>query len=161
MDIELILYIVFVVIALLIRVLKGKKENAPPPPQQSSNNSGERPQKTLTFEELLREFTGDEAQREQRPQETYADHDEYEDEEEYVDDDEVKETYERSVRQAKELKTLDEQVDLKKPITTAHHFKGYEQEEENTLASDILETLKDADGAKKAIILSEIINRKY
>ncbi|WP_255702483.1 hypothetical protein [Fulvivirga ulvae] len=41
------------------------------------------------------------------------------------------------------------------------HFKPYETEEENSVAGEVLEMLQDEEGARKAIILSEIINRKY
>ncbi|ELR70914.1 hypothetical protein C900_03349 [Fulvivirga imtechensis AK7] len=122
----------------------------------------------MTFEELLREFTGEQQpQPRQQPQpkaptrETV--YESYEDEPSWdsrVSDDEAKETYNRSVREAKKLKTLDELVDLDQPIQSGH-FRGYEIKEEDTIADDILNTLQDADGAKRAIILSEIINRKY
>jgi hypothetical protein len=34
-------------------------------------------------------------------------------------------------------------------------------ESKNEVAAEIMEMLQDADGAKKAVILSEIFNRKY
>lgn len=167
MDTELIIYLIFIAFAILSRFLKKKKEDNAPPQADSMDETSQRPsQKQMTFEELLREFTG-EQQPQPQPQpkaparETI--YESYEDEPSWdsrVSDDEAKETYSRSVREAKKLKTLDELVDLDQPISSGH-FKGYEIEEEENIADDILHTLQDADGARKAIILSEIINRKY
>lgn len=175
MDIELILYIIFIVIAILTRVLKSSKDTAAPPspPQQSEDQPRQRPQRRQTFEDLLREFTGEEEEAEEQYQErpatytrerhqerpaSYYDEQDMEEGQE-ADDNEIKETYQRSVNEAKKLKTLDEQVDLNKPIPK--RFKDSEVEEENETTQDILEMLRDAEGAKKAIILSDIINKKY
>lgn len=166
MDIELILYIIFIAIAILTRVLKGKKESNTPTTShqpESMEAPKKKTEKTLTFEELLREFTGEEApvQQEPEPEPRYSRQEEaYSYEEEYADE-EIRETYSRSVNEAKKLKTLDEQVSLDKPLERMEHFKQYETEEENTVGSEIIEMLQDEEGARKAIILSEIINRKY
>lgn len=169
MDIELILYIVFIAIAILTRVLKGKKTTDVPPQQEDHTmDAPQRPtQKQMSFEELLREFTGEEKPHEKtqpRPLKEEVVYESYEDEpsyeSDYYADEEAKHTYDRSVREARQLKTIDEIVDLEKPLESGH-FKGYEIEEEESIAADIFESLRDTDGAKKAIILSEIINRKY
>lgn len=167
MDVELILYIIFIVIAILSRVLKARKENNSPTTTSDQGESMDAPpkktEKTLTFEELLREFTGEDTshRQEQKPQPQYTREEEgYSYEEEYADD-EIRETYSRSVNEAKKLKTIDELVSLDEPLERMEHFKQYETEEENTVASEVLEMLQEEEGARKAIILSEIINRKY
>lgn len=166
MDVELILYIIFIVIAILSRVLKAKKESNSPTtsdPGESMDTPRKKTEKTLTFEELLREFTGEDTshRQEPEPQPQYTREEEgYSYEEEYADD-EIRETYSRSVNEAKKLKTIDELVSLDEPLERMEHFKQYEAEEENTVASEVLEMLQDEEGARKAIILSEIINRKY
>ncbi|MBL6449434.1 hypothetical protein JMN32_24190 [Fulvivirga sp. 29W222] len=166
MDIELILYIIFIAIAILSRVLKSKKEGSQPTSSdqtESMDTPTRKTEKTLTFEELLREFTGEDrpVHQEPKPESGYTHQEEaYSYEEEYVGD-QIQETYNRSVNEAQKLKTLDELVSLDEPLERMDHFKPYETEDENTMASEVLEMLQDEDGARKAIILSEIINRKY
>lgn len=162
MDKELIIYIIFIVIAILTRVLKNKKGNAPAPPRkpQEEDGSPKKSQRPLTFEELLREFTG-EGSAEEPVKESRTEYAPTEQPYSYEEDDEVRQAYERSISEAKKLKTLDEQVSLDEPLTRLRPFDSYSTEEENNSADTILEALKDPDGARNAIILSEIINRKY
>lgn len=161
MDKEILIYIVFIAIAIISRLLKSNKNRskAPSAPPQQRETPSQRPGGAKSFEELLREFTGENTSTEPRSLETVET--EYESYEHIPSDDEIRETYERSVNQAKKLKTLDEQVDLEDIRTKSKYFADDEMKEENSVASDILESLKDPDGARRAVILSEIINRKY
>lgn len=156
-DIQLILYIIFVAIAILTRVFKSKKKEQPQPQQQSGNDdyANDAP-KAKSFEDLLKEFSG-EATTRREPQPEIISYDD-----QYEIDDEVKDIYEKSVQEAKELKTIDELVDLEDDRHTGNfkHFAGYEEQVENE-NSEYAALLQDEEGARKAIILSEIINRKY
>lgn len=152
-DIQLILYIIFVAIAILTRVFKSKKKEQPQPQQQSEAEEYETSSpKPKSFEDLLKEFTGESTAVETEVS-SY--------EEEYEADDEI-ETYENVDSNPKELKTIDELVDLEDDRHTGNfkHFAGYEELEEN-VNNEFVEALQDEEGARKAIIFSEIINRKY
>ena len=161
MDIELILYIIFLAIVLLTRLLKGKKENVPPAQQEQTMHDvpHEQPHRRPTFEELLREFTSEREVEEPEPEKKAGR--EYVEAVDIRDDSETEEVYRRSVKEARNLKTLDEQVDLDAPIPRLKSFEKTETVEESDITRDIFESLQDAEGAKKAIILSEIINRRY
>ncbi|UII26635.1 hypothetical protein LVD15_25630 [Fulvivirga maritima] len=159
MDKEILIYIVFVAIAIISRVLKSsKKDKSKAPKRTAERPASQNVEKTKTFEELLREFTGETTSSQPSPSKTFeAEFDDFDFEEE----ERVEETYRKSVNEAKNLKTLDEQVDLEDIPTKSQYFKEYDQKEENSVANDILQSLKDPNGARKAVILSEILNRKY
>ncbi|MBL3658648.1 hypothetical protein [Fulvivirga sediminis] len=160
MDKEILIYIVFVAIAIISRVLKSakKKQSSQAPKRTANRTSSQNVEKTKTFEELLREFTGEANSSEPSSRELpELEIDEFDHEEE----ERVEETYRKSINAAKDLKTLDEQVDLEDIPTKSQYFSEYDQKEENSVASEILQSLKDPNGARKAVILSEILNRKY
>ena len=165
-DIQLILYIIFAVIAILSQAFKAKKKDRPAPPQtNSSSESNPKRQQPKSFEDLLKEFTGEQTRTvEPRPSWEEPKYETYEDdyEEEYRDESKTKQVYEESVRKAKKLKTIDELVDLQDDRHTGNfqHFEGYE-EDGPEVRNEWQELLSSPEGAKKAIILSEIINRKY
>jgi len=154
-DIQIILYIIFAVIAILARAFKSDKKKPPKPTQQPADS--EQREQPQSFEDLLKEFTGETKQTKQPEPQSYESLEEYS-----FDDDELRRTYESSVKEAKELKTIDELVDLDDDRHTGsfQHFRGYEEPEED-VTNELVETLQDAEGARKAIILSEIMNRKY
>jgi len=71
-------------------------------------------------------------------------------------DDEIKEIYNKSIYNAEKLKHVN------KEKSNYSFFKEYQkEEEENEFAKDIRNMISSPDSAAKAIILSEIINRKY
>ena len=155
---------------------------------QGGQPTSERP---VSFEDLLRELTGQKQPQQAAPppEETPAparnqrrdfqfpsDGDNYEDvHEEWEDkevavlkegstnrvfaDEESKRIYEQSISQVK-----NQEDELEKQLERAKsRFKAFEIQEEETSAvrEEIVEMLQSKDGAKKAIILSEILNRKY
>ncbi|MTI20391.1 hypothetical protein E1176_05095, partial [Fulvivirga sp. RKSG066] len=153
-DIQLILYIIFAVIAILSQVFKAKNKQQPKAPQQNDQEdyADDRRSQPQSFEDLLKEFTGEKDVKEHKEwQEQSA-------EDFNQDDDEIRRVYEDSVQDAKNLKTIDELVDLGDDRHTGNfqHFRGYEEDEEDE-QSEYVRMLQDAEGAKKAIILSEIV----
>lgn len=155
-DIQLILYIIFVAIAILTRVFKSKKKEQPQTVQSDDREEYENESpKPKSFEDLLKEFAGEPETRSEPQREIVS----YEDQ--YEEDDEIS-VYEDSVEKAKELKTIDELVDLEDDRHTGNfkHFAGYEEKGEE-VNNEFVEMLQNEEGARKAIILSEIINRKY
>jgi len=158
-DIQLILYIVFVVIALLARAFKSKNKNQPKPTAQKESSNTSKP-KPKSFEDLLKEFESTSSEEEYSQKDQEGEYKEYQNE--YSSDEKTEEVYQNSVREAKELKTIDELVDLDDDRHTGNfrHFEGYEEPEED-VRNEYQKLLESPEGAKQAIILSEIINRKY
>lgn len=167
-NIEIILYIIFAAVAILSRVLK-KKDSTPPKPRRrpsQSNNpqqSQSKPQ-PKSFEDLLREFTdGAETTRQQPEEMEVLESIENSYEYDAIDDVEAEKVYKESVLEAERLKTIDEMValgDEERHTGNFRHFKGYEEDEEEE-EHEILEFLRQEDGPRKAIILSEVLNKRY
>lgn len=162
-DIQLLIYILLIGFGLFSRFLKAKGKKAKPPKQPRAD--GETQERPVTFEELLKEFTGEakETPREVKPVEIEEPNSpqtpptpsyEYE-------DDEIKERYESSVQKAAEIKTINELVDLEEggQKIKFDHFEAYDEQEKEE--SEFVKFLRMKDGARKAIILGEILNRRY
>ncbi|MEO1049201.1 MAG: hypothetical protein AAFX87_01155 [Bacteroidota bacterium] len=169
---EIIIYVIIAVIALISRTL-GKKKQNPAPPNNGGGSSAppkqRRTQKPVTFEDLLREFTGEKVEEEREidepaPRPTTSRSPSYERTATYepdIDDDEIEDVYQRSIRSAQTLKQKKEPTANvgKKGRPKFKKFEVYEEHTEER--NNIVEMLRNAQGARNAIILSEILNRKY
>ena len=176
-DLELYIYIALGAIYFLSRAFRKKKPVAPPRKQQDTNareghEQDHRKEKQVTFEDLLREFTGQkkepEYEYEEGPEEheqSYDDGKYYQEEEsteEYEAEEEVGyKSYEEVYSMNKDLKTLDEQVKLE--IAEKKRFEEYKIEEGRNIhvAKRYREMLQNKDSIKDAIILKEILDHKY
>lgn len=180
-NIQFWLYLGFGLIYFITRQMKKKKKQA------EEARTGEQPtekpfKKPVTFDELLKEFTqepeeetpvDDYAEQQRRIEEARKEQEEAslrrrenEEKKRLIEqdhtsrrfaDEESRMIYEKSIAQA-------EGADLK--FERDEHFKTAvnikdKEEEEDTFGSEILSMLQDADQAKKAVVLSEILNRKY
>lgn len=174
-DIQLLIYIAFLAIALLSRFLGKKKKNAQQA-KEKENSPEDKGDPPMTFEDLLKEFTGSKEEREEKKERERAEiryekereeqeraeqerneRREYEFESELPDDDEINDIYEQSVKAAEKAKSPDDQ-------DKGSRFKNFDIEEdasENKIAQEVREMLSNPGSAAKAIVLSEIINRKY
>jgi len=174
-DIQFWVYILFGLIYFITRSFGKKKQKKQPQnssrPQprkrQGSKESEERP---LTFEELLKEVTG-QSSLPNRGEEEEPEFEEIEEEVEYKPlvtpeeegrkrsfaDAESKKIYEESIKRAQ---SSSEPIEFERDI---HFLKnhGEENQEESEIVKDIKRTLQNPSEARKAIILSEILNRKY
>ena len=177
-DLELYIYIALGVIYFLSRAFRKKKQVAPPQNKRKAD-SGEdyagapQKEKTVTFEDLLREFTGQKEEPEydyveeaEEPDRSYDEESYYREEEqnaeEYTATEEVEyKSYDEVYNVSKDLKTLDEQVDLK--LAEKKRFDKYKIEEGVNIhtAKRFRELLQNKDSIKDAIILKEILDRKY
>ncbi len=164
MDREIIIYIIFLVIALLGRLM-GKKKGQGQKPASSGQPSRRPKQPVKTFEELLQEFTsGKESSTESDVEEDWDDWEEpVRKEKEYPrrnleKSPEPSFTFDRKEK----LRSLDELVDIDN-IKTRTSLTIEEDEEEEVPADEtgIREMLQNPEDARKAIILSEILQRKY
>lgn len=155
MEDNILLYIVILVIGLLSQLLKKKK----PEPEEPGHRESDAPAKT--FEDLLREFTQERSpERQPSRREMYDEIDSLEDdyEDEIPNDEEIEEIYKRSIYQGEPEKPKVAESD--RPLFG--HFKEFEKKNETSqLAEEIKSELSSPESAAKAIIYSEILNRKY
>ncbi len=139
------------------------------PPEAHEN----RPTRQVTFEELLREITqakeGKMSQSKEVDQEAVVDYDE-----ELTDEiqtlEEVTplkesiqfdEAYESAKQQAFERPSLEETIKLKDTRVAFSRFAVFDQSKSKNLLDEYTADLHDPEGLKKAVVLSEILNRKY
>lgn len=177
-DLELYIYIALALIYFLSRAFRSKKPQGPP--RQSGkrqpvtdNEQSSSGEKSVTFEDLLKEFMG---QKEEEipavPEEIISDEISGEKKahdltESYAEptyptyEETAYKSYEEVYSNTGDLKTLDEQVSLNLP--GRKRFDKYKiQEQENIhAASRFREILQNRNSVKDAIILKEILDRKY
>jgi hypothetical protein len=141
-------------------------DSAPPPVQKP---------KQLTFEELLREIT--EAKQPQQPvyqpaerKAEYVDYDDQIGEEEqdledvnydYKKKDKLYDVYEEAKRQAFVRPSLEETMNVRDTNMQFGKFKVFERQEQRNLLEEYTRDFKDPEGFKKALVLSEILKRKF
>lgn len=157
-DIQIVLYIIFVVFAILSKLLKKKKEVPQKKARNTSNQETEiltekAKERPLTFDELLKEFT---------EQKTEIKEEEYFEEREIDknEDEESKRIYEESIKASKRYeKEVNQQDD--RHTGNFRHFEGYSEEDADEEENEYASLFQDPESAKRAIIASEILNRKY
>lgn len=184
-DFKIWFYILLGVIYLLSRLLKKKEkpeesqqgefENPYGGQKTTSTAEGERP---LTFDELLKEIT--EAKRQaQRPYtapQTQArttgrvDYDEdlkdeaadLEDEDyDYKKRNNVYEVYENAKKQAFLRPSLEESLKLADTDMKFGKFKEFDTESKKVDLNEYLKEFRDPEGLKKAVVMSEILQRRF
>jgi len=191
MDAQFWIYILIVVIYGLSRFFKKpeeKPQTQQPKPRNpripQSQADGPRP-KPLTFEELLREIT--EAKQPQRPVQSpvlspppvqeykrpqdrsVVDYDdEVGEEEQDIEAMELERRrersnayYEEAKKQAFSRPSLEETLKVRDTDVRFGKFKEFEIATERNLLEEYTRDLKDAEGLKKAFVLTEILNRKF
>jgi hypothetical protein len=184
MDSELIIYLIFLAIFIVSRLLKKPKDTPTSGPVDTSRRPS-RP--TKSFEEMLEEFTqgplregqekAEEIQQEAKEKaEAFREDSRYETEDSRRLKEEARYRGETPVYRERlldtsykgyegmsgdELRTLDEMVEIEN-IRTKSILKAEEEEEEGKIElHTIRDILNDPMEARKAIILSEIIPRRY
>ncbi len=189
-NLENYLYLVFAVIYILSRILKAKPKNAEParrpakpatkPVFESEADSIPSPRKTMSFEDILKEFekniAGIPEEKPQPVRETGrqitfnekedTDIEEYET---YEGSDYENTTFNRPAHEYEKYQTIayedtnfqhETSYDLAtdKPIEFLRSEKYSIQEDSR---GELIKMLRSPGGAKNAIVLGEIINRKY
>jgi hypothetical protein len=178
------IYVIIAIIYGLSALLKKKNpadDNDSGPSQERRSGqpqTGTGPERQLTFEELLKEITeGKPVSREapkpvSQPTQTYVDYDDdIEDEEskqepvvDYDDErssDRVFAAYEEAKRMAFERPSLEESMKLSDTEMKFGKFKEFEQTQERNLLKEYLIDFNDPAGWKRAIVMSEILKRKF
>ncbi len=181
MDYQFWIYLVLLLIYLVSRAMKktqqaGDVEERQPRTGTESERraAAERP---MTFEDLLREITeGKQAskpappvRREMREPEV-VDYDEQVGEEvqdleevdyDYRKKDKLYDTYEEAKRMAFNRPSLEESLSLRGTQVEFGKFKVFEKEERPDLLNAYTKDLQDPEGLKKAVVLAEILGRKF
>ncbi len=156
MDEGFIFYIILAVIALISQLLKKRKAAPPPPVSRPGQGKAQPQKKPFSFEEILKEFQAEILQEERVPEPVAKP---VETQRKPVPPRSRKpkafEAYEGASYET--LETDSEEIDEK--------LKRYKRDEHYSLDKSerhpILDVLQSEDGPKNAIILSEILNRKY
>jgi len=164
-DFKIILYIVFFIIYILAKTLKkSPSKQSPKKPRPKIDAEAHEAEPTITFENMFRELTDSKKKDQPEPSEVIKEVKEFDSE--YPSDDEIQEVYKESVIQADKSKTLEEIVREKAkrkrpPVEESDRFSAYKIVERLTLASELGEMLKNPEDARKAMVLREILDRKY
>jgi hypothetical protein len=104
------------------------------------------------------------------PKTTYIDYDDnlpeeeedLEDEEyDYRKRDQVYNVYEEAKREAFERPSLEETMKAGEPVGTFGKFKSFQEKPQRNLLQEYLGNFNDAEELKKAIVMSEVLNRKF
>ena len=181
-DFQFWLYVIIGVIYLVVRAMKKKEPKEPsdfpdarpekPVTRFDPPTAKPRPpSKTLTFEELLREITESKApqQKPVPPKEEYVDYDDnLKDEVEDLEDvnydyrnDKTAREFATAEQQAFSHRSLEETMNVAKTETKFEKFKVFEQGAQSNLVDSYLSDFYDPEGLKKAIVMSEILQRKF
>ncbi|MFZ6011923.1 MAG: hypothetical protein ACOYXT_16395 [Bacteroidota bacterium] len=182
-DFQVWLYVLIAIGYALSRFLK--KSGDQPKPEQREPQSGQQPAygkptasakpKALTFEELLREIS--ESKRPEKPvyqptppKQEFVDYDDDLGEEERdleeVDyeskrQDKVYEIYEEAKKKAFERASLEETMNVRDTDMKYGKFNVFEQGQQRNLLEEYTRDFRDPEGFKKALVMSEILNRKF
>ena len=153
-EYQIFLYIILGVIYVLSGLFKAKRKRER---GQTGEFESEQPKrKEITFEDLLKEFTGQEPQKREA---TRTQSESYEFEREMPNDDEIDKVYQASIREAQSLEELD--ASKLRHSVEFEKFEEFKKVDKNELLEEIMEDLSDGHGLKKAIIYKEILDRKY
>lgn len=179
------IYVIIAIIYVITRALK-KPENQPkdlpdtrpdrPVSYDDAPPQGQR-QKPMTFEDLLREIT--EAKQPAQPtyetkrqQPEYVDYDdEIKDEEQdleevsynkrYKEEERVNTAYEQAKREAFNRPSLEETLKVSDTQVQFGKFKVFEEQQRSNVLEDYTKDFQDPEGLKKAVVMSEILKRKF
>ena len=171
-NFENYLYAVFAVIYIISRILKArKKQNKQPVPLPQTKRSVHNPtqvkkavapkkQKSFTFEDILKEFeknlTGEEEFAHEKPLPVKEIR--HERPAPVVKVPETRKPNQYESYQASEPKSIKEEIEAS---TSSDFSRSENYAMKNNVASEYVKMLQDPQGFKNAIVLSEIINRKY
>ena len=179
MDIQFWVWLIVIVITLIARANKKKQQpQSFDPEQREIPKSQTTDTKPVTFEDLLREIQASKAPKpkpvqvapKQVPSKQYEveDYDDnLEDENkslertDYYANDKFNETYENAKKAAFSRASLEETMKVEDTEVKFNQFKEYGKKEGQSLASEYAKELKNPKSIKKALILNEILNRRF
>jgi len=147
------------------------RPNTPPASasRPSTTTTTSSPGKALTFEELLREIS-EEKSKPARPAPTYVDYDDDLEEEardledvkyDYKKKDNIYKVYEDAKQQAFQRASLEETLKVESTNVEYGKFKAFQDVEKRDLMKEYLSDFNDPEGLKKALVMSEVLKRKF
>ena len=172
-NIQFWIYIAFAVIYFITKTLKKARTpqvpgKTPTSPLETENE----PAQPISFEELLQEITGKKTLKEPKARESQwekqrsvvenkYDHQDFENEgrKRVFADDESKRIYEESIKTAKS--TDEDYFEKESVFNKWKKTDATNETSSSALVAEIKDMLNNSEDARKAIILSEILNRKY
>jgi hypothetical protein len=119
---------------------------------------------------MLKEITEGKSQETTRPQQEYVDYDDLIEEEEkdledvdydYRKQDKIYDVYDEGKREAFNKLSLEETMKVDDTVVSYERFKAFEKQQNRDLVQVYLTDFKDPDGLKKAVVMSEILQRKF
>lgn len=181
-DLQFWLYVIIGVIYLITQVRKKSKQqqNIPPskPAQESTtadwqmeSRQSTPEKKPMTFEELLREITEAKestTQYETTEQPEYVDYDDNIPDEiqevelvDYTKTDPIYQQYEDAKSRDYSTYSLEDNSKMESSEMRFGKFREFESESRANLLDLYLKDLRDPEGMKKAVVLSEVLSPKY
>lgn len=177
MDIQFWVWLIVIVITLIARANK-KKPQPMDQEQREFPNTATSDTKPVTFEDLLREIQASKSPKPKpvsvAPKQVSSsqyDVEDYDDnlaEEnkslertDYYANDKFYETYENAKKAAFSRASLEETMKVEDTEVKFNQFKEYSKKEGQSLASEYANELKNPKNFKRAIILSEILNKRF
>jgi hypothetical protein len=177
MDIQFWVWLIVIVITLIARANKKK----PQPFEQESNlppNSPSNDTKPVTFEDLLKEIqaaktpkpvaVSNAPKKVVQPKYDFEDYDDdLQDEGKSLEkapsysEDTIYETYENAKKAAFSRASLEETMKVGDTEMKFGQFKEFKKRDAKALASEYADELRNPKGFKKAMILSEILNKRF
>ena len=182
-DFKIWFYLILGAIYLISRLRKKPASSTPSetyrpeaPASDYDNQPADKP-KALTFDELLREIT--QAKEPQQPtyqptsspKTEYVDYDDdLKDEaedlegtgyEEYSPKEVPSKAYEEAKMAAFYRPSLEETMKIQDTVVNFSKFSVFEEEKKRNLLEEYTTGLRDPEGLKKAVVLSEILNRRF
>lgn len=179
MDIQFWVWLVVIVITLIARANKKKPQTFDQDQRESPNSTSDKTNKPVSFEDLLREIQAAKAPKpkpspvvskpfvatKQQDFENYDDNlgDETKslEQTDYYADDKIYETYESAKKAAFSRASLEETMKVEDTDVRFNQFKEYSKKTTKSAAAEYAKELQNPQSFKRALILSEILNRKY
>lgn len=182
-DVQFWIYVIVGVIYLLSRLRKKPDEKPKDLPdyrperpvqkyEQPTSKPSANPGRALTFEELLREISESKSQT-PAPSPAPVVYEDYDDdlgEEEkdleevdydYRKKDKIYDVYDEAKKQAFNRPSLEETMKVGDTVVTYGKFKEFELQQRRDLMKEYLGDFNDPEGMRKAIVMSEILRRKF
>jgi len=186
-NIQFWVYVIIGVIYLISRSRKKPNQTQGDFPDiDRPSRQPEPQQKPISFEDLLREIT--EAKEpevkevfapppaktfERKVEKSYPTYEDYDDNIEpetkdleeiptsYRKKDKIYDVYEEAKQQAFNRKSLEETMKLEDTVVRYNRFKEFEIKESRNLLAEYTKDLNDAEGLKRMVVMTEILNRKH
>jgi hypothetical protein len=179
MDIQFWVWLIVIVITLIARANKKKPQSHDQEQHEIPSGPGNET-KPVTFEDLLREIqaaktpkpkqvpVAQPVKKEVPKQYDFVDYeDDLEDESKSLEkaspyqSDKIYETYENAKKAAFSRASLEETMNVEDTKVTFGQFKEFNKQESQSLASEYVTELRNPKNFKRALILSEILNKRF